>query len=227
MALAPGDEQPPRPECSRSCRVGVPDEGRARVEELEAARCAFCCDLDPGCVRSPRRHSLPPWRRRGGLRPRRSGAHAAAAVRRAMAAPASWGMPSSSATLGAVAEPTDNTGAVRSRVLAARAAARAAAAAHWAVYGWGTNAAVPGPVLRARFPLPAAIVRPLDSAVGADEISHHYPSVPRPRPRQPADQTPTGNWGAHPPHFDTPETRFWNPIAALMSVDRTGRASVG
>jgi hypothetical protein len=37
MALAPGDEQPPRPECSRSCRVGVPDEGRARVEELEAA----------------------------------------------------------------------------------------------------------------------------------------------------------------------------------------------
>ena len=50
-------------------------------------------------------------------------------------------------------------------------AARAAAAARWAGHGWATNAEVPGPVLRTRFALPAAVVRPLDSALRAGEIT--------------------------------------------------------
>jgi magnesium chelatase family protein len=70
-------------------------------------------------------------------------------------------------SLAMVAEPTESTAAVRGRVLAARAAA----AARWAGHGWATNAEVPGPVLRTRFPLPASVVRPLDSALRAGEIT--------------------------------------------------------
>jgi magnesium chelatase family protein len=70
-------------------------------------------------------------------------------------------------SLAMVAEPTESTAVVRGRVLAARAAA----AARWAGQGWATNAEVPGPVLRTRFPLPASVVRPLDSALRAGEIT--------------------------------------------------------
>jgi magnesium chelatase family protein len=70
-------------------------------------------------------------------------------------------------TLATVAEPTESTAAVRSRVVAARATA----AARWAGHGWLTNADVPGPVLRTRFALPAAVVRPLDAALRAGEIT--------------------------------------------------------
>lgn len=70
-------------------------------------------------------------------------------------------------TLATVAESTESTAAVRSRVVAARAAA----AARWARHGWTTNADVPGPVLRTRFALPAAVVRPLDAALRAGEIT--------------------------------------------------------
>jgi len=70
-------------------------------------------------------------------------------------------------TLAAVAEPWESTAQVRSRVIGARAAA----AARWAGHGWATNAEVPGPVLRTRFALPAGVVRPLDSALRAGEIT--------------------------------------------------------
>ena len=50
-------------------------------------------------------------------------------------------------------------------------AAREAAAARWAGHGWATNAEVPGPVLRTRFALPAGVVRPLDLALRAGEIT--------------------------------------------------------
>ena len=70
-------------------------------------------------------------------------------------------------SLATVPEPWESTAQVRSRVIAARAAA----AARWAGHGWATNAEVPGPVLRTRFALPAGVVRPLDSALRAGEIT--------------------------------------------------------
>jgi magnesium chelatase family protein len=62
------------------------------------------------------------------------------------------------------AEPT---AAVRARVLAARAAA----AERWREQGWRTNAEVPGPVLRNRFALPRAAVRPLDAALRSGDLT--------------------------------------------------------
>jgi len=70
-------------------------------------------------------------------------------------------------SLATLPEPWESTAQVRSRVIAARAAA----AARWAGHGWATNAEVPGPVLRTRFALPAGVVRPLDSALRAGEIT--------------------------------------------------------
>lgn len=58
------------------------------------------------------------------------------------------------------AEP-ESTAVVRTRVLQARAAARA----RWAGTGWNTNAEVPGPVLRRRFRLPRAVTEPIASAL--------------------------------------------------------------
>jgi magnesium chelatase family protein len=69
--------------------------------------------------------------------------------------------------LAAVTEAGESTATVRDRVWAARAAA----AARWAADGWPTNAEVPGPVLRARFALPRAAVRPLDAALRAGELT--------------------------------------------------------
>jgi magnesium chelatase family protein len=61
----------------------------------------------------------------------------------------------------------ESTAAVRARVLAARAAATG----RWAAEGWRCNADVPGPVLRTRFALPAAVVRPLDSGLRNGELT--------------------------------------------------------
>jgi magnesium chelatase family protein len=61
----------------------------------------------------------------------------------------------------------ESTATVRSRVLAARAAA----AERWAGTGWRTNAEVPGPVLRTRFALPRSAVRPLDAGLRAGELT--------------------------------------------------------
>jgi magnesium chelatase family protein len=58
------------------------------------------------------------------------------------------------------AEP-ESTATVRERVLQARAAA----CARWAGTGWGTNAEVPGPVLRRRFRLPQAVTEPIATAL--------------------------------------------------------------
>ncbi|HSZ28460.1 MAG TPA: YifB family Mg chelatase-like AAA ATPase [Pseudonocardiaceae bacterium] len=58
------------------------------------------------------------------------------------------------------AEP-ESTATVRERVLQARAAA----CARWAGTGWGTNAEVPGPVLRRRFRLPRAVTEPIATAL--------------------------------------------------------------
>jgi magnesium chelatase family protein len=69
--------------------------------------------------------------------------------------------------LSAAVEQAESTADVRARVLAARAAA----AARWAGHDWLTNADVPGPVLRTRFALPAHVVRPLDAALRAGEIT--------------------------------------------------------
>ncbi|MDQ3763840.1 MAG: YifB family Mg chelatase-like AAA ATPase [Actinomycetota bacterium] len=55
----------------------------------------------------------------------------------------------------------ESTERVRERVLRARAAART----RWAGTGWSTNAEVPGPVLRRRFRLPRAVIRPIESAL--------------------------------------------------------------
>ncbi|MGH3589397.1 MAG: YifB family Mg chelatase-like AAA ATPase, partial [Pseudonocardia sp.] len=57
----------------------------------------------------------------------------------------------------------EGTATVRARVLAARAAA----AERWKPLGLRTNAEVPGPVLRTRFALPRAAVRPLDAGLRA------------------------------------------------------------
>jgi magnesium chelatase family protein len=70
-------------------------------------------------------------------------------------------------TFSAVAVEGEDTATVRARVLAARAAA----AERWAADGWRTNAEVPGPVLRSRFALPAAAVRPLDAGMRAGELT--------------------------------------------------------
>jgi magnesium chelatase family protein len=69
--------------------------------------------------------------------------------------------------LSGAVEPSESTAEVRARVLAAREAA----AQRWAGNGWLTNAEVPGPVLRSRFALPAHVVRPLDAALRAGEIT--------------------------------------------------------
>lgn len=61
----------------------------------------------------------------------------------------------------------ESTATVRARVLAARAAA----AQRWSGQGWRTNAEVPGPVLRTRFALPRAVVRPLDAGLRAGELT--------------------------------------------------------
>ena len=67
----------------------------------------------------------------------------------------------------AAAGDAEDTATVRARVLAARAAA----SARWAGNGWRTNAEVPGPVLRSRFGLPQAVVRPLDAGLRAGELT--------------------------------------------------------
>ena len=61
----------------------------------------------------------------------------------------------------------EDTATVRARVLAARAAA----AARWGEHGWRVNAEVPGPVLRSRFALPRAAVRPLDAGLRSGELT--------------------------------------------------------
>jgi magnesium chelatase family protein len=71
------------------------------------------------------------------------------------------------ALTGAELEPGESTSVVRARVLSARSAA----AARWADHGWGTNAEVPGPVLRSRFRLPRAAVAPLDRALHRGELT--------------------------------------------------------
>jgi magnesium chelatase family protein len=69
--------------------------------------------------------------------------------------------------LSVAGEPAEDTATVRGRVLVARAAA----ADRWAAHGWRCNADVPGPALRARFALPAAVVRPLDSGLRSGELT--------------------------------------------------------
>lgn len=61
----------------------------------------------------------------------------------------------------------ETTAAVRARVLAAREAA----AQRWAGRGWRTNAEVPGPVLRAEFPLPRSVLGPLDAGLRAGRLT--------------------------------------------------------
>jgi magnesium chelatase family protein len=61
----------------------------------------------------------------------------------------------------------EDTATVRARVHSARQAA----VARWAAFGWRTNAEVPGPVLRTRFALPRAAVRPLDAGLRAGQLT--------------------------------------------------------
>jgi magnesium chelatase family protein len=61
----------------------------------------------------------------------------------------------------------EDTATVRARVLAARAAA----AARWGPHGWRVNAEVPGPVLRSRFALPRAVVRPLEAGLRSGDLT--------------------------------------------------------
>ncbi|WP_194838763.1 YifB family Mg chelatase-like AAA ATPase [Nocardia sp. XZ_19_369] len=61
----------------------------------------------------------------------------------------------------------ETSAAVRERVTAARDAA----ARRWSEHGVTTNAEVPGEVLRHRFPLPPAVVAPVESALRAGGIS--------------------------------------------------------
>ncbi|MBN9111042.1 MAG: YifB family Mg chelatase-like AAA ATPase [Pseudonocardia sp.] len=63
--------------------------------------------------------------------------------------------------------PGESTATVRARVLAARAAATE----RWSAHGWRTNAEVPGPVLRSRFALPTAVLRPLEAGLRAGELT--------------------------------------------------------
>jgi magnesium chelatase family protein len=69
--------------------------------------------------------------------------------------------------LSVAAGDAENTGVMRLRVLAARAAALE----RWAEQGWRTNAEVPGPVLRTRFALPRGAVRPLEAGLRAGELT--------------------------------------------------------
>lgn len=69
--------------------------------------------------------------------------------------------------LSAAMDDAETTSTVRGRVLSARAASTA----RWAEQGWRTNAEVPGPVLRTRFALPRGVVRPLDAALRAGELT--------------------------------------------------------
>jgi magnesium chelatase family protein len=69
--------------------------------------------------------------------------------------------------LSAPASAPESTAAVRARVLAARAAA----AGRWAEQGWRTNAEVPGPVLRSRYALPPAVLKPLDTALRTGDLT--------------------------------------------------------
>jgi magnesium chelatase family protein len=69
--------------------------------------------------------------------------------------------------LSAGGEPAENTATVRARVLAARAVAEE----RWVAHGWRCNADVPGPALRTRFALPAAVVRPLDAGLRSGELT--------------------------------------------------------
>jgi magnesium chelatase family protein len=69
--------------------------------------------------------------------------------------------------LSAASGEAEDTAAVRARVHAARQAA----AARWAAFGWRTNAEVPGPVLRTRFALPRPAVRPLDAGLRAGQLT--------------------------------------------------------
>jgi magnesium chelatase family protein len=55
-------------------------------------------------------------------------------------------------------EQPESTATVRTRVLAARAAARD----RWRTMGWRSNAEVPGPALRRHVPLPAAVLTDVD-----------------------------------------------------------------
>lgn len=61
----------------------------------------------------------------------------------------------------------DDTATVRRRVLDARAVADA----RWARHGWRCNAEVPGTELRSRFPLPPAVLEPLEKRLQAGELS--------------------------------------------------------
>ncbi|MBP2370097.1 YifB family Mg chelatase-like AAA ATPase [Pseudonocardia parietis] len=61
----------------------------------------------------------------------------------------------------------EGTVTVRGRVLEARAAADE----RWSQHGWRCNAEVPGAELRARFPLPAAVLEPLEKRMEAGELS--------------------------------------------------------
>jgi magnesium chelatase family protein len=61
----------------------------------------------------------------------------------------------------------EDTATVRARVLAARAAA----GARWGPHGWRVNAEVPGPVLRSRFALPRAVVRPLEAGLRSGDLT--------------------------------------------------------
>jgi magnesium chelatase family protein len=61
----------------------------------------------------------------------------------------------------------ESTEVVRTRVLAARAAA----AERWSPHGWRTNADVPGPALRRLFGLPRRVLQPLEVRMRAGELS--------------------------------------------------------
>lgn len=63
--------------------------------------------------------------------------------------------------------PGESTAVVRARVLAARSAA----AERWSGHGWRCNAEVPGTELRARFPLPPVVLRPLEKRLESGELS--------------------------------------------------------
>jgi magnesium chelatase family protein len=69
--------------------------------------------------------------------------------------------------LSGAAGDAEGTAVVRARVLAARAAA----GARWAGRGWRTNAEVPGPVLRAEFALPRAVLRPIDAGLASGDLT--------------------------------------------------------
>lgn len=71
----------------------------------------------------------------------------------------------SGATFGAAE--AESSAAVRDRVTVARGAA----AHRWSDFGWGTNAQVPGHVLRQRFRLPVAATAPVEAALRTGRLS--------------------------------------------------------